>query len=196
MKTQKLVMVPLVLAALLIALGLRPSSAQEIWLSPTRERTEQYLASVAFTMLVLAPNEDDEDGVDPVTRARYLAQVLRKIPRQGVDRQAVVLTWKTAELFDKVANLEIRARENLRRCFVGGALSGAMMASNDPDAATAGGVLFFLNLLVSGAQGVQLDNEAKQLMAEAEQLGKAWEAYLQQFVPASSRSPVHPARNW
>lgn len=178
MRSQKLSMVSLVLTGLAVLLGVIPCSAQESS-SVTRQRTERYLEKVALTISSFQSEEDK--NVDPAMRARWVSQSLRRIPQEGVDRQAVVLTLKTADFIDRATALVMRAREQIAERVGVGVISGVMMSSSDQDESSLGALLFGLNGLVGLGQMFEFDAEKKELEKAAKRLGKEWEAYLRQF---------------
>jgi len=118
---------------------------------------------------------------------RVVAKDIRKIPVEGVERQARVLVWRWAALLEKWGNLLERFAAGQQRAIeyglTGGALIGGGIGNEDPLLALLGGAI----LLFGGAQADQeykvILDQANKLREETERLDQDMQKYLRWFKP-------------
>jgi hypothetical protein len=151
------------------------------------EQTRSYSASqtlgyVVHVAVILKDLEESlESGANPIKLFRWASASLRAIPRTGVDSEAVVLTWRTAALFDRAADVGERYQNLQGAAFKGGWVVGSMLASEDENAQAAGALLGILGLILGVNEASQIEQELQSLEVAAQKLGVAWEVYLKKL---------------
>ena len=153
--------------------------ASEQTRSYSARQTLGYVVHVAIIVKDL--EESLESGANPIKLCRWASASLRAIPRNGVDPQAVVLTWRTAALFDRAADVGERYQNLQGAALKGGLLVGSMLVSEDENVQAAGALIGLIGLLLGGNEASQIEQEVQSLQVAAQKLGEAWQVYLEKL---------------